>query len=126
MGGNCGAATKKLTYPIPPRVVEIASGLTIPEKKIQGISKEKRVSFVLPTETTPIAPTGKTPDLFRQVFQQDQYAESPILFQDFQENYAESNPGKDPETLPTRGQAWVQERLQDRPRPCSLFRKGSS
>ena len=58
LGVHWGAATKKLTYPIPQPVVEIASGFVSGQGKIQAL--KKRVTFQLPTPpNTPPVGTGK-------------------------------------------------------------------
>ena len=59
LGGPSGGAQRKLTYPIPPQVVELACGLSKPERKFG-----KRVSFLLPPSSpSDMAPKGTKPGL---------------------------------------------------------------
>ena len=91
---------KKLTYPIPSRIVEIASGLApLPNVSVQQFSATTKVTFLLPHETPP-APISVFPD---QGFQVHANTESSL-----------DPPEGDP-ALPDRGQAWVQDQIKEMP-----------
>jgi hypothetical protein len=57
LGGHFGNASKKLTYPIPPEVVKVASGLANNTRIVGTVGGGKRVRIKLTPESPQAAPT---------------------------------------------------------------------